>query len=149
MHSVSWSMPTPARGELARQVRSAFSPGASYADCASSARPTPRHLPPNASKLLWQLKELEAAECTPQKWSEWQAEQARLSHAAGLIEGGQLVVAALADEEVNCLALLAAAQHKLTELCQFDPQLQEMAELLDWRISSCAKSRKLRRYVQR
>lgn len=138
------------QGELARQVRSAFQSWSELRRLRQQREANAAAFTAEREQLLWQLKELEAAECTPQKWSEWQAEQARLSHAAGLIEGGQLVVAALADEEVNCLALLAAAQHKLTELCQFDPQLQEMAELLDSAdIQLREVAQALRRYVQR
>lgn len=138
------------KAELARQVKAAYQSWAATRRERQEREANSAAFAAEREQLVWQIKELEQAECTPQRWSEWQGEQARLSHAASLIEGGQRVVDVLADAEQNCLAMLGVAQHQLAELCQYDNQLQEWLELVnsaDIQLREVAQG--LRRYAQR
>ena len=92
-------------------------------------------------QLQWQINELQSLECTPDSWAEWQAEHARLSHAASLIEGSQQLLALLAEDDSNCLSMLGVAQHKLAELAATMAPCGEYADMLAKRRYPVARSR--------
>ncbi|WP_269532074.1 DNA repair protein RecN [Chitinimonas sp. BJYL2] len=81
-------------------------------------------------RLQWQVEELAGLRLGVDEWTDLQAEHSRLSHAASLIEGGQLAMDQLADGDINARALLASVQSRLSDLAEHDPALGETLELL-------------------
>jgi len=80
--------------------------------------------------LLWQIQELEQLGFTAREWGELEVEQRLLAHGAGLMEGAQYVLAALADGEGACESLVAGVVDRLQDMAQLDPELNETAALL-------------------
>lgn len=136
--------------ELARQVRSAYGDWTKLIRARKDFETNAAAYAAEREQLEWQVSELRALECTPESWADWQAEHARLSHAASLIEGSQQLVALLGEDEPNCVSMLGVAQHKLVELCSYDGALQEVVEMLagaDIQLREATQS--LCRYAQR
>jgi DNA repair protein RecN (Recombination protein N) len=101
-------------------------------------------------RLEWQARELEGLKLKAGEWAELTAEHARLAHAAGLIEGAQMAVEALAESEGSTLAQLNAVVGKLGSLVEHDARLQEIVALLDSaRIELQEAAHALRRYGER
>jgi DNA repair protein RecN (Recombination protein N) len=138
------------QSEVARQVRQAYSAWMALLKARRDYEANAAAYAAEREQLQWQINELQALECTPDSWSEWQAEHARLSHAASLIEGSQQLLALLAEDDSNCLSMLGAAQHKLAELAGYDGALREYVDMLasaDILLREAAQG--LRRYGQR
>lgn len=136
--------------ELARQVRSAYADWTKLTKARKDFETNAAAYAAEREQLEWQVSELRALECTPDSWADWQAEHARLSHAASLIEGSQQLVSLLGEDEPNCVSMLGVAQHKLAELSSYDSGLQEIVEMLagaDIQLREATQS--LRRYAQR
>ena len=101
-------------------------------------------------RLEWQVRELEGLKLKPGEWPELTAEHARLAHAAGLIEGAQMGVEALAESEGSTLAQLNAVVGRLGSLVEHDARLQEIVALLESaRIELQEAAHALRRYGER
>lgn len=81
--------------------------------------------------LQFQRRELETLNFNAQAWSEQQAEHARLSHAAGLLETAQLGVEVLDEADTACLAQLNVLLMRLREGVTFDAGLQDTLTMLE------------------
>ncbi|MDO8413504.1 MAG: DNA repair protein RecN [Gallionellaceae bacterium] len=80
--------------------------------------------------LLFQRRELEALNFDSQAWVELQADHARLSHAAALLETAQFGVEILSEADTACLPQLHALITRLHAGLQFDPALQDTLTML-------------------
>lgn len=80
--------------------------------------------------LAWQIKELETLAFDPGDWEQLNLEQARLAHAAGLIEGADETVAQLGDGDVAVCALLRRVSSRVEAMADIDAGLAEVHELL-------------------
>ena len=81
-------------------------------------------------QLEWQVQELDALAFAAEEWTELEIEHKRLAHAASLIEGAQFALATLADGDAACENQIDAVAARLGGLAEFDPALQEVAQLL-------------------
>lgn len=101
--------------------------------------------------LEYQVAELDQFAPTAAEFPELEAEQQRLSHAAGLIQSSQLSLQLLADgDETNALALLKQVSYQLADAVSIDPQLQNVEHMLqDALVQLEEASRELRRYSER
>ncbi len=101
--------------------------------------------------LEYQVAELDQFAPSADEYPELEAEQQRLSHAAGLIQSSQLSLQLLADgNETNALALLKQASYQLADAVTIDPQLQDVEQMLqDALVQLDEASRELRRYSER
>ncbi len=100
--------------------------------------------------LAWQVDELAKLGLKPGEWDVVQAEQTRLAHAAGLIEGAQAALEALSESEGSAASTLAAAAARLRTLHGYDAALGEPLELLagaEAQLGEAAHA--LRRYTDR
>ena len=75
--------------------------------------------------LLFQRRELEALNFIPQEWLELQANHARQSHAAGLLETVQFGVEVLSEADTACLAQLNGLLTRLRASLEFDGSLHD------------------------
>lgn len=80
--------------------------------------------------LAWQIKEVEALAFDPNDWEQLNLEQARLAHAAGLIEGADATVAQLGDGDAALCGLLRRASSRIEAMADIDAGLVEVRELL-------------------
>jgi DNA repair protein RecN (Recombination protein N) len=100
--------------------------------------------------LAWQVDELAKLGVKPGEWDAVQAEQTRLAHAAGLIEGAQAALAALSESEGSAAGALAAAAARLRTLRGYDAGLGEPLELLEGAEAQLGEAaHALRRYADR
>lgn len=100
--------------------------------------------------LAWQIKELEDLNFQIAEWSELEAEQRRLAHAASLIEGAQFALAALSEGEGACESLLNRVSVRLSDMAEVDAELTDTSSVLQSaqaEISEVVSS--LRRYADR
>jgi len=81
--------------------------------------------------LLFQRAELEALNFAAEEWVALQAEHARLSHAASLLETAQYGVEVLSEAEDACLAQLNALSSRLRAGLEFDVSLQDTLTMLE------------------
>ena len=82
-------------------------------------------------RLRWIVEELDALAPQPGEWDTVQAEHKRLSHAAGLLEGVQAAVDALAESDGSALAQVGNVSGRITHLVPYDERLQPAVELID------------------
>ena len=82
-------------------------------------------------RLRWIVEELDALAPQPGEWDAVQSEHKRLSHAAGLLEGAQAAVDALAESDATVLAQIGTVSARLAHLVAYDERLQPAAELVD------------------
>ncbi|MFN3984373.1 MAG: DNA repair protein RecN [Rhodocyclaceae bacterium] len=80
--------------------------------------------------LQWQVEEIEKLEFDPLQWDELNAEQSRLAHAAGLMQGADEVLAALAEGDVAITSLLRHMVARVEGLADIDAGLAEVREML-------------------
>ena len=80
--------------------------------------------------LVWQIEELERLAFESAEWTELDAEQRRLGHAAGLIEGSTEALAAMSDGEVSVSALLGHVHARVESMAGLDPELEDVRALL-------------------
>ena len=80
--------------------------------------------------LQWETSELERLAFLPGEWETLNAEQARLAHAASLIEGAQSALQDLGEGDAACLAALSHTVSRLDSLVAYDERLQPVVELL-------------------
>jgi DNA repair protein RecN (Recombination protein N) len=101
-------------------------------------------------QIAWQASELAALAVTGEEWEGLEAEHRRLGHAAGLIEGAQFALAALADGELACASQVDRVASRLGALADYDPALQEIAGLLQSAQAELGEAVSLlRRYADR
>jgi len=81
--------------------------------------------------LVFQRRELENLKFNVAEWNELQAEYARLSHAAGLLETAQFGVEVLSDADASCLAQLNMLSARIRTSIEFDPGLQETLNMIE------------------
>jgi len=82
-------------------------------------------------RVRWIVEELDALAPQPGEWDTVQAEHKRLSHAAGLLEGVQAAVEALAESDGSALAQVGNVSGRITHLVPYDERLQPAVELID------------------
>jgi DNA repair protein RecN (Recombination protein N) len=95
-----------------------------------AARSDAARLAHEREALRWQATELERLDFQPQAWTELNAEHARLSNAASLIEAASASIETLADGELAATRLLAAAASRLGRAAEFDPGLGAVLEMI-------------------
>ena len=81
--------------------------------------------------LLFQRRELENLKFSVAEWETLQADYARLSHAANLLETAQFGVEVLSEADTSCLAQLNALSSRIRAGIEFDPKLQETLTMLE------------------
>ena len=81
--------------------------------------------------LQFQQRELETLNFNAQEWGELQAEHARLSHAASLLETAQMGVEVLSEADTACLVQLNQLLGRLREGVTFDAALQDTLTMLE------------------
>ena len=81
--------------------------------------------------LAFQRRELEALNFAADEWETLQADHARLSHAASLLETAQFGVEVLSEVDNACLAQLNALVARLRAGLQFDASLQDTLTILE------------------
>jgi DNA repair protein RecN (Recombination protein N) len=81
--------------------------------------------------LSFQRRELETLNFSAAEWEALQADHARLSHAASLLETAQFGVEVLADADNACLAQLNALTARLRTGLEFDAGLQDTLTMLE------------------
>ena len=80
--------------------------------------------------LLFQRRELETLNFNAHEWADLQADHARLSHAAGLLETAQFGVEVLSEADTACLAQLNALVARVHAGVEFDASLQDTLDML-------------------
>jgi DNA repair protein RecN (Recombination protein N) len=83
------------------------------------------------AELRDQVRELAQLNPSAEEWEPLQQEHSRLAHAASLLSGGEECRELLAENEASVLRQLHTAQHKIQELCEYDPAMQEALDSLD------------------
>jgi DNA repair protein RecN (Recombination protein N) len=81
--------------------------------------------------LSFQQRELETLNFSAQEWSELQADHARLSHAASLLETAQFGVDVLSEIETSSLAQLNALLVRVRAGVAFDAALRDVLAMLE------------------
>lgn len=80
--------------------------------------------------LGWQVAELRELAFEPEEWAQLNQEQARLAHAAGLIEGSAEVIDGLAEGEYALVSQLERLLSRVADMASHDGQLADVQELL-------------------
>ena len=88
------------------------------------------HLARERETLQWEVEELERLAFVPDEWASLNAEQARLAHAASLIDGAQSALQDLGEGDAACLSALSHTVAKLDGLVAYDERLAAVLELL-------------------
>jgi DNA repair protein RecN (Recombination protein N) len=81
--------------------------------------------------LTFQRRDLETLNFSVMEWNALQADHARLSHAASLLETAQFGVEVLSDADTACLAQLNALTTRLRAGLEFDNGLQDTLTILE------------------
>ena len=90
-------------------------------------------------RLLWQIAELDKLNPGADEWDDLNAQQARLSHAQGLLESAQGALALLQENESqSALSTLSRARSMLQNYEQIDPQFRALVEVLDTCLSQAS-----------
>ncbi len=100
--------------------------------------------------LAHEIRDLEALDFEPHRWSEDQSEHRRLAHAQELIESVSECADALDESDDSVTARLAHANARLADAAALDPALEDArrdAETAGMHASEAAQQ--LRRYLQR
>ena len=135
---------------LVREVGSCWKNWRDLAERLEAARNGAEASAQERDMLSWQIEELEKAVPHSGEWSELEAEQRRLAHAANLIEGAQYALSVLSEGENACDSMLAAVAGRVAEMAELDEELRESSDILqsmEAEISEVASS--LRRYAAR
>ncbi len=83
------------------------------------------------AELRDQVRELSQLNVSVEEWESLQQEHSRLAHAASLISGSEACRELLAEGEFAALSQLLLTQHKLQELLEYDPAIQEALDNLE------------------
>ena len=81
--------------------------------------------------LSFQRRDLETLNFSALEWNALQADHARLSHAASLLETAQFGVEILSEADTACLAQLNALTARLRTGLEFDTELQDTLTILE------------------
>ena len=81
--------------------------------------------------LAFQRRDLETLNFSALEWNALQADHARLSHAASLLETAQFGVEVLSEADTACLAQLNALNARLRAGLEFDNELQDTLTILE------------------
>ncbi len=136
--------------ELALRVAAAYRSWREAEQTLNSAATGAEALEREREQIEWQVRELDTLAFTADEWAALEAEHNRLGHAAGLIDGAQFALAALADGETACSGTLDRVATRLDSLVSYDPALQEVAGLLQSASAELAEAvSTLRRYADR
>ncbi len=81
--------------------------------------------------LSFQRRDLETLNFAVAEWEALQADHARLSHAASLLETAQFGVEVLSEADTACIAQLNALTSRLRAGLEFDPGLQDTLTILE------------------
>lgn len=101
-------------------------------------------------RLEWQVGELDKLAPLPGEWDEIQSEYNRLSHAAGLIDGGRAALDALSEADGSVLSGLNTIVQRLRQLADIDPALRDvLAALEPAQVQAEEAAHSLTRYVDR
>jgi len=101
-------------------------------------------------EVAWQVEELRKLAPKAGEWDAVSAEQSRLAHAAGLLEGAQAAVDALSESETAAESAIAAAVTRLRTLEAYDAALKEPLALLESAAAQLAEAaHALRHYADR
>lgn len=102
------------------------------------------------AELRDQVRELAQLNASVEEWEGLQQEHSRLSHAASLISGSEACRELLAEGEFAALRQLLLTQHKLQELLEYDPSMQEALDGLDSAVIQLEEAdRFLNKYLNR
>jgi DNA repair protein RecN (Recombination protein N) len=82
-------------------------------------------------RLEWQVNELAQLDFKAEEWPELTAEHSRLAHAASLIEAAEFGMETLSEGEGASLAQVNGVISRLKNLLDYDPQLQEVLDVLE------------------
>ncbi len=94
------------------------------------ARADAERLGREREELRWQAEELERLDFQPEAWAELNAEHARLTHAASLIESASASVEALSEGEAAATRVLTGVATRLARAAEVDSSLASLVELL-------------------
>jgi DNA repair protein RecN (Recombination protein N) len=81
--------------------------------------------------LSFQRRELETLNFSAPEWAELQADHARLSHAASLLETAQFGIEVLSEADTACLAQLNTLATRVRDGLAFDAALQDVLAMLE------------------
>ena len=97
-----------------------------------------------------QARELAQFAPSDEEWEPLQQEHSKLAHGASLLAGAEQCRELLGEGDMAAERQLVAAQHKLQELLEYDPSLQEALDTLDSALIQLEETdRFLNRYLQR
>ncbi|HQN64224.1 MAG TPA: DNA repair protein RecN [Methylophilus sp.] len=95
-------------------------------------------------------RELAQLNFSTEMWADLQAEHARLSHGAALIQGVEASVNLLGELEINARDLLSQAYSQLQHVAEYDAQLNEPLEAINNALIQAEDANRfLSRYLQR
>lgn len=101
-------------------------------------------------QLAWQVSELSHLAFDPAEWEDTLHEQARLAHAASLIDGASHALDVLGEMDDSCLSRLGAVDSRLAALEEYDSEIKAIRPLLDSaQIQITEAVYSLRHYVDR
>jgi len=115
----------------ARSVAQAWAEWRSLARELDESERHAREIELERDRLGWQAGELAQLGLATGEWSELEAEQKRLAHAAALLEAAHGAADALADSDDAVSARLHQMLQRLRPLVQIDQRLRPAAELLE------------------
>jgi DNA repair protein RecN (Recombination protein N) len=97
-----------------------------------------------------EMRELAHLNPSVDEWESLQREHGRLAHAAGLLSGSEFCRELLVEGDAAALRQLYLAQHKLQELREYDPAMQEALDSLEAaEIQVAEADRFLKKYLGR
>lgn len=137
-------------GEAARAVAQAYRAWQSLRERLSAWEKDSSAALAEQEQLEWQVRELQGLKLGAEEWPELQAEHARLSHAASLLESAQYGLDLLDDGDMAMLSQLNGLIGRLNKVAEFDSALGEPLGLLDSAAAQLQEaSYGLRHYAQR
>jgi len=137
-------------GELRHTVAQAWKDWRGLARQLELAEKDAAGLAAERERLQWQAEELDQLALQPDEWDALQAEQSRLAHAQGLLDGAAQILEALDGEDDSARHRLNTAHHRLQQMLRHDPALHGVAEELESaRIAVAEAVSDLNNYVSR
>ncbi len=95
-------------------------------------------------------RELAQLNFSAEMWADLQAEHARLSHGAALLQGVETGANLLGEAEINARDLLSQAYNQLQQVAEYDTQLNEPLEIINNALIQAEEANRfLNRYLQR
>ena len=119
-----------ASADLATRVAAAYRRWAELVARYDKACSDAERLGREREALGWQVEELARLAFDAERWTELNAEHARLAHASTLIETASEALDAIAESEQSSLGVLNGALTRLARACELDPGLQNVVDIL-------------------